>query len=97
MSKMVKLSDEVYNSLQALKTHPRASFDEVIRTLIENLDASDFAEAALQRHEHKQENEIEEYFKRKEREADEYFERKEREAEEYFERKKLEQETSRKK
>jgi predicted CopG family antitoxin len=93
---MVKISDEVYNSLQALKTHPRASFDEVIRTLMENLDANDFAEAALKRHELKKEVEIEEYFKRKEREADEYFERKEREAEEYFERKEREQEARRK-
>ena len=42
MSKNIKISDEVYEALQIIKVYPSASFNDVIKGLIETEFPGDF-------------------------------------------------------
>jgi predicted CopG family antitoxin len=89
MTKMLKVSDELFEALQILKPHPRASFDEVIRSLITENDTEDIRTEAIERQvenerwkeEAKQEAEFDEYLKRKMTEVDEHVNQKIKEIE----------------
>jgi len=42
MSKIIKVSDEVYDALQILKVHPSTSFSDIIKGIIDQAFPGDF-------------------------------------------------------
>ena len=64
MSKMVKISDEAYELLKALKPYPRASFDDIIKYLLKKVDISEYGEVESQRVKYMEKVEIEGHLKK---------------------------------
>jgi hypothetical protein len=42
MSKLIRISDEVYDALQILKVHPSTSFSDIIKGIIDQAFPGDF-------------------------------------------------------
>ena len=88
MTKPIKISDDLYEALQIMKPHQRASFDEVIRSLMTNNKTEDIKTVAVElqvektqkAEEDKWEAQIDKYLERRLEEADEHINRKSEDA-----------------